>query len=155
MDIAKKGIFGFQYIQCYGSSKRKYIVLMEIKNISIHPMLWFFTSWISVVVKVFIISIHPMLWFFYAEGSINLRKTKFQYIQCYGSSPLQAEYDLIALYFNTSNVMVLLEKSQETYGFHFDFNTSNVMVLQKFITMQGCICSEFQYIQCYGSSFCV
>ena len=58
------GGFEFQYIQCYGSSRRHNPTWYRCR-ISIHPMLRFIIATIANVTKTF----------------------KFQYIQCYGSSP--------------------------------------------------------------------
>ena len=76
-------------------------------RISIHLMLWFFFAVRLVVPNVVQISIHLMLWFFFTANPPFL--------------PL--------LYFNTSNVMVLLMPHGIIAIQIIHFNTSNVMVL--------------------------
>ena len=56
--------------------------------------------------------------------------TEFQYIQCYGSSPVFIATFVEYKYFNTSNVMVLRLYMLLAHQLWENFNTSNVMVLR-------------------------
>ena len=146
--------FQFQYIQCYGSSP--YVIKQDclshhFNTSNVMVLLIFLSSYLSHAK----ISIHPMLWFFKRKVTIELTFVSFQYIQCYGSSCFLKLYIGTNHNFNTSNVMVLLMKGCKNKSMHFNFNTSNVMVLQSEFGVIRMLLTEFQYIQCYGSSPCI
>ena len=85
VDVIKEGAYPFQYISCYGLSKRWCINLL-IRNISIHLMLRFITSSNAYHIAEKVISIHLMLRFISDKVLFCLFSCQFQYISCYGLS---------------------------------------------------------------------
>ena len=77
-------------------------------SISIHLMLWFFTNEESYNKTHSQISIHLMLWFFYLNKTLYRYHTLISiHLMLWFFPDFFALLTFIALYFNTSNVMVL------------------------------------------------
>ena len=119
----------FQYISCYGLSRRSHLILRYITQFQ-YISCYGLSSSISPIPE------NPAL---------------FQYISCYGLSQMQLFQEAAEGYFNTSHVTVYPRiHSSDPIRPHY-FNTSHVTVYLGVIFIDRKI-KGFQYISCYGLS---